>query len=233
MNILAFRHFDFDDTSAFSEWAQWGGHQLKIVNPAFELDKKWLESTDLLLILGGPMSVYQEEAYPWLAAEKRFVKSAMEQGIKIIGICLGAQMLAEILGAKVYRHSIKEIGWHRIERTGEEHPWLQQMPGEFHSFQWHGDTFDLPEGATLLARSEACGHQAFAYGNDVLALQFHLETTPACMEQMLTRWAGELIEAPYIQSAAEIRLNMQRVAVSFHILHQVLDQTVLSPVQVS
>ncbi|WP_336786101.1 type 1 glutamine amidotransferase [Paenibacillus sp. MMO-177] len=231
MNILAFRHFDFDDTSTFSEWAQWGGHQLTVVNPAVELDEKWLDTTELLLILGGPMSVYQEEQYPWLADEKRFVKSAMDRGIKILGICLGAQMLAEILGAKVYRHTLKEIGWHRIERIGEEHPWLKEMPAEFHSFQWHGDTFDLPEGASLLATSEACGHQAFSYGDDVLALQFHLETTPACMEQMVTRWASELVDAPYIQSAEEIRRNMHRVAASFHILHQVLDQAALSPVK--
>ncbi|GLX71244.1 type 1 glutamine amidotransferase [Paenibacillus glycanilyticus] len=224
MNILAFRHFDFDDSSAFSEWAQWGGHELTVVDPEVSLEREWLDSTDLLLILGGPMSIYQEKEYPWLAEEKRFVKSAMDRHIKIIGICFGAQMLAELLGAKVYRHTAKEIGWHRIERTGEEHPWLSQMPSQFHSFQWHGDTFDLPEGARLLARSEACGHQAFAYGDHVLALQFHLETSPACMEQMLTRWSGELVDSPYIQTAEQIRGNMFRAADSFQMLHQVLDQ---------
>lgn len=224
MNILAFRHFEFDDTSAIDKWAKWGGHQLTVVNPADGLVEEWLDWVELLLILGGPMSVYEEEAYPWLIEEKRFVKAALNKRIKTIGICLGAQMLAEVLGAKVYRHSVKEIGWHALERTEEQHPWLEQMPNTFYSFQWHGDTFELPAGARLLARSEACGHQAFAYDSHILALQFHLETTPACMEQMLTRWESELVESPYIQSASHIRENINRVAASFQILHQVLDQ---------
>lgn len=231
MNILAIRHFDFDDPGVFSQWAHRRGHQLTVVDPAAQLDNQWLDSTEILIILGGPMSVYQEEAYPWLADEKKFVKSAMDRGIKIIGICLGAQMLAEILGAQVYKHAMKEIGWHKVERTGEEHPWLAQMPSEFYSFQWHGDTFDLPEGATLLARSEACGHQAFSYGDNILALQFHLETSPAAIEQMLTRWSSELIDSPYIQSAEYIRRNLQRSEASFRILHQILDEAERTPVK--
>jgi len=228
MNILALKHFDFDDTMALEEWASRNGHLLQIADPSAGLAETWLEATDLLVILGGPMSAYDDAKLDWLVEEKRFVTRAIEQDVRILGICLGAQLLAELLGGSVHRHEVKEIGWHRINRTTDRHPWFDALPEEFHSFQWHGDTYVLPEGARRLAESDACGQQAFAWGDRILALQFHLETTPACIEQMLTRWTSELVPAPYIQDATRIRSEMSRSAASFRMLHSILDRIAAS-----
>ncbi|MBW7477113.1 type 1 glutamine amidotransferase [Paenibacillus oenotherae] len=225
MNILALKHFAFDDIHALSMWSNRHGHVLNVHDPSLGLRMEWLNSIDLLIILGGPMSVYQESLYPWLAEEKRFVEQAILRGKKVLGICLGAQMLAELLGGRVYRHTCKEIGWHRILRTGEEHPWFKEIPANFHSFQWHGDTFDLPQGARRLAWSDGCANQAFAYDARIVGLQFHLETTPACIEEMLAQWAGELGAGPYIQTADEIRRGMGRSSESFRLLHSIMEQT--------
>ncbi|PWV95573.1 GMP synthase-like glutamine amidotransferase [Paenibacillus cellulosilyticus] len=228
MNVLALKHFEFDDTMALEDWASHGGHHLQIVDPSKGLHEAWLTTTDLLVILGGPMSAYDDAKLDWLAPEKRFITRAIAQDKKILGICLGAQMLAELLGGSVHRHEAKEIGWHRITRTSEQHPWLDDLPAEFHSFQWHGDTYVLPTGARRLAESEACGQQAFAWGDRVLALQFHLETTPACIDQMLTRWANELTAAPYVQDSTRIRSETNRSEASFRMLHSILDRIAAS-----
>ncbi|WP_054025161.1 type 1 glutamine amidotransferase [Bacillus sp. FJAT-28004] len=224
MNIIAFKHFAFDDDHAFRSWTSLGGHRLDVKDPSLEIDAKWLDEMDLLVICGGPMSVYEEEKYPWLAAEKQFVQQAIQLDKKVLGICFGAQMIAELLGSPVYRNEYKEIGWHSINRTQEEHSWLSGLPEQFISFQWHGDTFDLPQDTRLLAYSEACKVQAFAYRERVIGLQFHLETTPACMESMFAHWSSELIQAPYIQTAEQIRSQFARSEQSLTMLHGILDQ---------
>ncbi|WP_336743603.1 type 1 glutamine amidotransferase [Paenibacillus sp. y28] len=183
-----------------------------------------LNSFDVLVILGGPMSVYQENEFGWLIEEKQLVQKAMQAGKKVLGICFGAQMLAELLGGRVYRNEWKEIGWHEVVRTGYPHPFLKGLPERFYSYQWHGDCFDLPEGAVHLASSEACRNQAFAYGEHVLALQFHLETSPECIAEMLRRWGGELTEGPFVQEAEHIRGQISRSGDSMQYLHGILNQ---------
>ncbi|WP_141499692.1 type 1 glutamine amidotransferase [Paenibacillus luteus] len=225
-NIVAFRHFSFDDDFAFRSWANANGHRLSMYDPAFAIPFDLLDDLDLLIICGGPMSVYEEELHPWLADEKRFVQEAIKRGKKVLGICFGAQMIAELLGSPVYRNAHKEIGWHTINRTQEQHPWFDGLPQQLVSFQWHGDTFDLPDHTRLLATSEACRVQAFAYEEHVLGLQFHLETTPACMEAMFEHWSSELIAAPYIQSESQIRSRFGQSELSIRMLHQILDRMV-------
>ncbi|WP_053372605.1 type 1 glutamine amidotransferase [Paenibacillus sp. FJAT-27812] len=224
MNILAFRHFEFDDDYALRTWASLRGHRLEMRDPSIEINAAWLDETDLLVICGGPMSVYDEDRYPWLISEKQFVKQAIVRCKKVLGICFGAQMIAELLGSPVYRGAYKEIGWHTINRTGEQHPWLDGLPEQLVSFQWHGDTFDLPAETRLLAYSEACKVQAFAYREHVLGLQFHLETTPSCIESMFAHWSSELIDAPYIQKAEQIRGQFGQSEHSIKALHRILDQ---------
>lgn len=113
------------------------------------------------IILGAPIRVYQEEQYPWLKAEKAFVSMALQEGKRILGICFGAQMLAEMLSSRIYPNKEKQIGWHPIARTKERHPWLIGLPEQFVSFQWYGDTFDLPSGSLQLATSDACVVRSF------------------------------------------------------------------------
>ncbi|WP_027091317.1 type 1 glutamine amidotransferase [Cohnella thermotolerans] len=223
MRILMLKHFSFDDESAIAGWAERKGHPYTLIEPPEQGTLPDLDSFDLLIILGGPMSVYEESRYPWLVREKRFIRSAAGAGKAVLGICLGGQLLAETLGGSVYRNVHKEIGFHPIGRTAIKHPLFEGMPERFHSYQWHGDAFELPPGAERLAYSDACPNQAFAYGPNILGLQFHLETTPACIEEMLHRWSDELKEAPYIQDAGRIREQLARTRDSHAMLHGILD----------
>lgn len=222
MRVLLLKHFDFDDPSFFISWAGQHEAELTVLFPPNGFHAPSFDSFDLLIILGGPMSAYQDSEYPWLQSEKKFIREAVDRGKKVLGICLGAQMLADVLGGKVYRNQYKEIGWHQVMRNSTEHPLLEGVPDEFYSFHWHGDCFDIPEGTVSLASSKACEQQAFAYGEHVLGLQFHLETTEGCMTTMLERWQHELVEAPWIQKAGDILEQKDRTRDSKAILNQIL-----------
>ncbi len=162
------------------------------------------DEIDLLVVMGGPMGVYDECDCPWLIREKEFLKQAMDTSTPVLGICLGAQLIADVLGARVYPNDQKEIGWFPIQGV--------QAPGKIGSllaragkvFHWHGDTFDLPAGATHLAKSRACKNQAFSVGDQILALQFHLETTRNAARALIDNCGHEIVDAPYIQPPYEI-----------------------------
>jgi len=140
-----------------------------------------------LVVLGGPMNVDQVRAYPFLQPEVDRIRDAVMRPLPVLGICLGAQLLAKSLGARVFANPVKEIGWYEIELTAAaaQDPLLQGCPPRATVFQWHGDTFDLPPGAVHLAQSAACRHQAFRYGSRAYALQFHVEMTEAMVEEWL------------------------------------------------
>ena len=164
---------------------------------------------DLLVIMGGPMSVNDETEFPWLVAEKEFIRTAIEKNKAVIGICLGAQLIASAMGAAVRPNPEKEIGWFPVagessDSAGE----LFSFPEELLVFHWHGETFDLPAGAVRLARSDACEHQAFQLGQRVIGLQFHLETTPVAARDIVHHCRDELSPSRYVQSATQIlRVN--------------------------
>lgn len=159
---------------------------------------------DLLIALGGPMSVNDEEALPWLREEKRLVGRAVAEGKAVLGICLGAQLIASSLGARVYPNAQKEIGWFPVSAEGDAGAAFG-LPAEFAAFHWHGETFDLPPGAVRLARSAACANQAFRVGGTAVGLQFHLETTPSSADAILSHCRGELVAGPYVQPEAVLR----------------------------
>jgi GMP synthase-like glutamine amidotransferase len=159
---------------------------------------------DLIIIMGGSMSVNDETEYPWLKAEKQFIREAISRKISILGVCLGAQLIASALGSRVYRNSKKEIGWFPVRRVPAPENCFS-LPEECLAFHWHGETFDLPEGAVHLAESDACKNQAFQFGRNVIGLQFHLETTPYNACALIDNFRDELIPGPYIQSEESIR----------------------------
>lgn len=132
----------------------------------------------------------------------------------MLGICLGAQLIADVLGAKVFRNRFKEIGWFPIEltTTPASAPIFRKFPQQFEAFHWHGDTFDLPAGALRVAKSAACENQAFVYDGRIVGLQFHLETTRESAEQLIKNCAVDIIEAPFIQTPDEILSNDSRFA---------------------
>ena len=140
-----------------------------------------------VIILGGPMNVDMVEEYPHLATEVRLIRRVMELGIPILGICLGAQLIAKTLGAKVYKNPRKEIGWYDVSLTeeGKLDPVMKHLEDTRPIFEWHGDTYDIPDGAVHLASSESCPNQAFRYGDNVYGFQFHMEVDAALVERWL------------------------------------------------
>ncbi|QIZ69261.1 type 1 glutamine amidotransferase [Oxynema aestuarii] len=186
--ILAIQHADCENLGYFETVLR----QLKI--PFDYLDVSSGETFPLtlnnythLIVLGGFMSAYQEREYPWLRYECDLIEYALEREIGIVGICLGAQLIAKVLGASVQKGDRgSEIGWYDVVLTpdAQQDPLLKEFPHQFKALQWHGDTFDLPEKAVRLASSSKYENQAFRYGDRVWGLQFHLEVT----EEIIQRW---------------------------------------------
>lgn len=164
------------------------------------------DDMDLLVVMGGPMGVHDDSAYPWLPVEKNFIQDAIKADRRMVGICLGAQLAAQALGASVYPNAHKEIGWFPVHKTALPHPVLFDMAPTQTVFHWHGDTFDLPSGAMHLAYSDACANQAFIWQERVLGLQFHMEMLPEHIETLMSNSYQETNAAqPYIQSDTTIR----------------------------
>lgn len=159
---------------------------------------------DLLIVMGGPMSVHDEDEFPWLVQEKRFVRDAIHAGKAVLGVCLGAQLVASAMGARVYPNPTREIGWFPVEGVLHAVPGAFCFPPSTLAFHWHGETFDLPPGAVHLARSAACENQAFQLGSSVIGLQFHLETTPESARTMVAQCGAELALPGCVQTKAEI-----------------------------
>jgi GMP synthase-like glutamine amidotransferase len=180
---------------------------------------------DALVVMGGPMGVHDEARYAWLAAEKRLVRDAIDAGKVVLGVCLGAQLVAASLGAAVRRNPEREIGWFAVEPAGaagaSAFAALFSRPLEV--FHWHGDTFGLPAGAVHLARSEACANQAFAVGERVLGLQFHLETTPESARALIENCRDELTPGRFVQSEREMLASAERFARINRVMEQVLE----------
>lgn len=177
------------------------------------------EAFDVLIVLGGPMSVHDTAEYPWLIAERELIAQAIKAGKAVLGICLGAQLIASATGSKIYRNSYKEIGWWPIEFHPAPHGLT--LPERLEVFHWHGETFDLPPEAHWLAQSQACAHQGFLLGERVLGLQFHLETTPESATLLVQQCADELQPAPFIQTATEIQAAP---AARYQAVNQLMEQ---------
>jgi GMP synthase (glutamine-hydrolysing) len=150
---------------------------------------------DLAIVLGGPIGVYERERYPWLESELSALRTRLKFNRPTLGICLGAQLIAAALGARVYPSGTKELGWAPLQLSAEGHESPLGLLGSHPVLHWHGDTFDLPQGASLLASTQACQNQAFALGERVLGLQFHLEADPERLEQWLVGHSLELSSA--------------------------------------
>jgi GMP synthase-like glutamine amidotransferase len=175
--------------------------------------------------MGGPMGIYDEKIYPWLYEEKKIIKTAINSGKIVLGICLGAQLIADALGAKVYKNQYREIGWFDIKRSpASENTILYEVfPEHAEVFHWHGDTFDIPEGASILAESEACKNQGFVLENRIVAFQFHLETTRQSAEALIENCREDLDGSRFVQIESELLSNNQRFSNINKIMFAILE----------
>lgn len=199
------QHVPFEGPGSIEPWLRSVGYDITKTQFFQCTELPDITAIDLLVVMGGPMSVNDEGTFPWLVQEKHFIHNAIQAGKAVLGICLGAQLIANALGAPVYPNSVKEIGWFPIQglQTTSEHTFC--FPPMTEVFHWHGETFDLPTGAVRLAMSEGCENQAFQLGRSVIGLQFHLEFTPESAQQIVSHCRAELIPAKYVQSEASIR----------------------------
>lgn len=225
MRIHVFQHVAFEDPGTIRLWAEAKGHALSATRLDADESPPPPDAYDLLVVLGGPMNIHEEEAHPWLAAEKAAVRAAVDAGKGVLGICLGAQLLSHILGGEVTQNEHVEIGWQPVTLTpqGAAHPLFAGFPETFTAFHWHGDTFSIPAGAIHAASSPGCANQAFVLGDRVAGLQFHLETAPANLVSLVKHCASEIVPGPYVQGPKAMHNGRPAFAPLKELMYRFLD----------
>jgi GMP synthase-like glutamine amidotransferase len=221
MRVHGLQHVPFEGLGRIAPWLEARGARIATSRLFEDPMLPGVDELDWLVVMGGPMSVNDEAAHPWLAAEKRLIAEAVAASKVVLGVCLGAQLIASALGARVFDHREREIGWFPVTPTeaASRSPFARLFAAPFTPLHWHGQTFELPPGAVHLARSAGCEHQAFGLGGRVLALQFHLELEPESVRALAHACPGDLAPGRWIQSEAE----MLRAPERFHAAHRSLD----------
>lgn len=222
MRLHILQHVAFEGPGHIAEWAHKHEHALSSTHLYQGETLPAHDQYDRLVIMGGPMNIHEHNEYPWLEQEKTFIKGAVDQEKTVLGICLGAQLLADILGAEVSPGQEKEIGFFpiKLNETGKNIPLFAGFPECFEVLHWHGDTFSIPDQALHFASSEACQNQAFLFNNRVLGLQFHFESTEASLQALLNNCEHELVPASYVQNRQQIEMLAMR---NFNQLHSLLE----------
>lgn len=198
------QHVSFEGLGSIESWLRRSGYEITSTR-FFDAEKlPGINDIDFLVVMGGPMNVNDELEYPWLVTEKEFIRRAVKAGKPVLGICLGAQLIASSMGSEVFPNPVKEIGWFPVEAVASKDNSVFQFPNKTDVFHWHGETFSLPKAAVQLADSKGCKNQAFQIGRNVIGLQFHLETTPMSAQAIVDNCREELVQGQYIQSEAEI-----------------------------
>lgn len=223
--VAIFQHAEGEWIGSMTDWFTDKDFQLKTYRLDLNESLPTVDQFDWLLVMGGPMSAYEEDMYPWLVAEKKVIKQAIESDKTVLGICLGGQLIANAMGADVYRNIGHEVGWHPMTKTNACATW---MPDNLIPLSWHYDCFDLPDGAIPFASSAITPNQGFKLGDNVWALQFHLEAYTNTAGDFLGLDDEGLPTGEYVQTEAEIftteHLKQSRLA-AFNLLDQMNSRT--------
>ena len=214
LKVQVFQHVPFEGLGCMEPWFAARGHRLSYVR-FFAGEVPAGADADWIIVMGGPMGVHDEAEFPWLKTEKAALRAALDRGTAALGVCLGAQLMANVLGAEVKPNGCKEIGWFPVGLSEPARSsWLGRVfPERFTPFHWHGDTFGIPAGAVPLGASSACANQGFLWQERALGLQFHPEVTQASLESLIQACGGELSIAGtergrYVRDAEGLRAGL-------------------------
>ncbi len=222
MKMVVLQHVPFEGPAAIAEWAATRKVNVTVRHLYRGDSLPDLSEFDMLTVMGGPMSANDEVVLPWLAPEIARVGDAIASEKIVLGVCLGAQIIAKALGAKVYKGVQKEIGWFPV-RAEAAHALFRGLPPQFMAFHWHGETFDLPVKAERLASTPVTANQAFAIGKKVLGLQFHMEATEKSVNALIEHASDDIGDGAYEQKPDAIRAGVGHCAALRAHLDHVLD----------
>lgn len=225
MHIHHLQHVPFEALGSMEAHLRSRGHRLTSTHLYRDQPLPDPETFDWLIVMGGPMGVHDTSLFPWLTAEKEFLARTMQHGKTVLGICLGAQLIADVLGAPVRKNEYREIGWFPVIPSEQAANTLLAgtLPESFEAFHWHGDTFELPTGASLLASSEACRNQGFIIEDRVVALQFHLETTLTAARKLIDHCRNELDDSPFVQKEKDMLADASKFDAINQVMGKVLE----------
>ncbi|WP_342421044.1 type 1 glutamine amidotransferase [Paenibacillus sp. FSL E2-0178] len=225
MRIHCLQHVPFEAPEEIAVWAGNRGHVLTTTLMYEAQALPSIDEFDMLVIMGGPMGVNDEEMIPWLKGEKAFIDAAIRSRKLMLGICLGAQLIAEQIGGEVYKNKWNEIGWFPVRLAGDANTstFFRAFPEQFVPFHWHGDTFSLPAGAKRLAFSLGCANQCFEYEDYVAGLQFHLEVNDPSIRKIIGNCAEQLKREEYVQTQSEMVNQLEKVKASNELMFTLLD----------
>lgn len=225
MRALILQHAPFEGPGSIERWLE--RHRATVGTVRLFAEEPVpadASAYDLVVAMGGPMSVNDERSLPWLVDEKRFLGHAVDSEVPVVGICLGAQLIASALGARVYRNVEKEIGWLPVRAVSNPSGDAFRFPDVLTTFHWHGETFDLPSGARHLAESDGCRHQAFSLGAHVIGVQCHPEMTLSGACLLVEHCAEDLTPGRYVQSEETILSgDAQRFAAGHLLMDRIMD----------
>lgn len=225
-SISIIQHVPYETPGCIEEWIKNKSYRHEITKIYAGDLLPGVADIDWLIVMGGPMSVHDTEEFSWLVQEKKFISDAISTGKTVIGICLGAQLIAEALGGRVSKNDHREIGWFPVSKTGKSSSSL--LTAMFNDtetvFHWHGETFEIPEGALHVFKSDACRNQCFVYKENVIGLQFHVEVTGHLLEEMIKNGKDELVPGKHIQSVDQLRAGSAHIKRNNEIMFYILDE---------
>lgn len=235
MHIHYLKHVSFEGLGSMEHMFVQRG--CKITRTCMYEDQSFpsVHEMDALIVMGGPMGVSDDQQYPWLTLEKEFIESVIKRDIPVIGICLGAQLIANVLGAAVVKNTHEELGWFAVNRVdarvnGVVDSRLETLPVNFDALHWHGDTFDLPDGASNFISSAGCVNQGFTYGDSTLALQCHLEMLPSTVQAIYQECGSADKTGKYICGLSEMLAPADKFQQASKILENLLEAFVFQKV---